>query len=488
MSSDDDVTDVTPARDEGVPYSHIGRLWLRLSLTSQFLIIAGLIVCSSMAVLGEWLGSQIAASQLQSRAESGALYMEGFLARHLKMGEFGPGVAAEDHLELDEILNDTDLARRVESLRIWRRDGMILYSTDKSLIGKTFPSSNLETAFSGKVVAHLENGHNDEGQHAPSSTTPLIEIYAPIYAPGTRNIIAVGEVYEAAGEFIRRRDAVQRRTWYLVAGTTIAIVGALYIIVRRANNIIVSQRTKLKKQLADAQALARQNRKLREIADKARLDSAASNEVLLNRIGSDIHDGPIQLLSLLIMRLGQKLANSPTSDKSESHAVDTSAHLSPSSIAAQALSQLRDLSTGLVMPEIENLSLEAALRLAVDRHQFTTGSQVGASYSGLPRDVANPLKTCLYRIVQEGLNNAFRHGNGLDQQVAAFADDSSITLIVSDGGPGFHNSKSEKGKLPLGLLGIHNRVDAFKGTLEMQRREGSGTELVVRVPFNGNSH
>ncbi len=479
LDPDDGVTNVPIVGRNKTAIFHLNHFWQHLSLRSQFLIVASLILGLSMAILGEWVNRQIAASQLQSRADSGALYMEGFLARHVQSGDLGPVVTSEGVEELDELLINPDLARRIESLRIWRRDGLILYSTDKALIGQTFPTPNVEAAFLGKVIAHLETGHDDEGNVSQGEDRPLIEIYAPIYREGTRDTLAVGEVYEDAREFLERRDDVQRRTRYIVAATTIAILAALYAIVRRADSIIGAQRNRLKSQLADAQALAQQNRDLRELANKARLEANKSNEGLLNRIGSDLHDGPMQLLALLILRLGQGATANKTEDVPE--------NLTPSSVATECLSQLRDLSTGLIMPQIEELSLEDALRLAVDRHQFTTGSRVGANYTNLPVTVASSLKICLYRIVQEGLNNAFRHGNGIDQHIDASADERTITITVSDGGPGLSINRTAKDRLPLGLLGIHNRVESFRGTLNVRRRDSRGTELVVILPLNGNS-
>ncbi len=269
------------------------RFWHSLDLTTQFLIVATLIVCGSMAILGEWLSSQIAANQLRSRAESGALYMEGFLAGHIDEGPEGPRVSDERQRELDRLLIGTDLATRVEGFRIWERDGTVLYSTDKLLMGKRLPSKDIEQAFSGRVVAQLENGHNDDDGGGQREQRPLIEIYGPIYRSNVHEVMAVGELYEEAGEFIAQRDRVQRRTWAIVGATTVAIMGLLFLIVRRASNVIRRQSVTLKAQLAGAQALAEQNKQLRKAADRARMDASKSNETLLNRIGSDLHDGPV---------------------------------------------------------------------------------------------------------------------------------------------------------------------------------------------------
>lgn len=460
------------------------RHWQNLGLTAQFLIVAALIVCGSMAILGEWLSSQIASGQLRSRAESGALYMEGYLARHIEETPEGPRVSPERQKELDELLIGTDLAKRVEGFRIWLRDGTPIYSTDKSIMGKKLPSSDIERAFGGAVIAQLEERHDDDAQAEHHEERPLIEIYAPIYRPGTREVIAAGELYEEAGEFIAQRNRTQRSTWVIVGATTLTIMGLLLLIVRRASNIIDRQRAILKTQLDNAQALAEQNRRLRKGADKARMDASKSNETLLNRIGSDLHDGPVQLLSLLILQLGTNGKDAGENSTNQTASSD----LNPARLAKQVLSELRELSTGLVLPEIENLSLEEALRVAVKRHEYATGSLVEAQFGTLPERVTHPLKICLYRVVQEGLNNAFRHAAAREQRVLASTDETVIRVVVSDAGPGPGPTTVATGRRhPLGLQGVRNRVEAFGGSVQFQQEQGAGTRLIVTIPLEGNS-
>ncbi len=133
------------------------------------------------------------------------------------------------------------------------------------------------------------------------------------------------------------------------------------------------------------------------------------------------------------------------------------------------------------------MPLKAALRMAIDQHEYATGSKVTSECEGLPERVAHPLKICLYRVVQEGLSNAFRHGGGRDQRVSAWADLSAITVVIADSGPGFGKSNSRGDHRPLGLQGIRNRVEAFGGRVHIRQRPRSGTELEVVVPMEGNS-
>jgi signal transduction histidine kinase len=322
----------------------------------------------------------------------------------------------------------------------------------------------------------------------PNFGYPLLEIYAPIYSFESKKIIAVGEFYEDGTDFFNYLRTSKRRTWGIVGVTTASIMALLFLVVRRASGVIQTQRAILGSQLASARVMAEQNARLRNAADRARMDASNSNEHLLNRIGADLHDGPIQLLSLLILKLGDRSANRAAGSPMSYAKADVSAdHPNPAGLAGQVLTELRELATGLVLPELESMSLEATIRLAVESHERTTGTVVDAEYAGLPERIAQPLKVCLFRVVQEGLNNAFRHAAGRGQRVLASADAEVITVIVSDKGPGIkRGAESSAQAKSLGLHGIRHRVEAFGGTVELRPRRGAGVELVVTIPLESN--
>ena len=462
------------------------RYWHKLTLTAQFLTVATVIVCGSMAALGQWLSSRIEDGQIHSRANSGALYMEAFLAPHVRNTPEGPVVSPEDEERLDKLLIGTELAKKIEGMRIWGGDGRVIYSTEKLLMGKTLPSDDIDRAMTGEVVAQLEEYHDDDDDgYTPNFGYPLLEIYAPIYDVGSREIVAVGEFYEDGTEFFSYLRTSKQKTWGIVGLTTYAIMALLFLIVRRASGIIESQRARLSNQLLSAREMAAQNANLRNAADRARMDASSSNENLLNRIGADLHDGPIQLLSLLILKLRPGSASSPVQHAQQAAPPDET---HPAALAQKVLTELRDLATGLVLPELERMSLQEALALAVENHERSTGTVVDAEYTGLPKSVAQPLKVCLYRVVQEGLNNSFRHADAREQRVVASADSKFITVVVSDGGPGIKPAAGSSAHAhPLGLHGIRHRVEAFGGTVLLRPRTCSGVELVATVPLDSNS-
>lgn len=457
--------------------------WRGLSLIDQFLAIATLLVCVSMLIIGQWLSGQISAGQIKSRAESGGLYMQGFLAPHVTIGRDGPEISNAHRDELDHMFRAPGLSARVEGIRIWRRDGTVIYSTAKTLTGKRVLSADVERAFAGTIVAQLEEKPDDE--YGLDRSYPLLEIYAPIYSSTGSTVVAVGEFYERAGEFIHTLQVAQHRTWAIVGATSVGLMTLLFLVFRKADKLISSQHSALVQQLTAAQKLASQNRQLSVRAYKLRNMASQANERFLNRIGADLHDGPIQLLTLLILRLGQasrKATEKITSVKKPANGPTAEA------LAKQVLSELRELSNNLVLPEIGNASLQDALRLAISRHERATGTTVVANFKNLPEDIDRSLKILLFRVIQEGLNNAFRHGQAKEQTVIVSASGNAIVVSVSDAGPGpgLVQPVKQPGRAhPLGLQGLRNRVDVFGGSVTLKPREPRGAVLMVEIPIDG---
>ncbi|MDF9796537.1 PAS domain S-box-containing protein [Catalinimonas alkaloidigena] len=88
----------------------------------------------------------------------------------------------------------------------------------------------------------------------------------------------------------------------------------------------------------------------------------------------------------------------------------------------------------------------------------------------------------LYRIAQELLNNALKHGKASEINVQLIGHQNSIVLMVEDNGVGFEKNTSSKGN-GLGLKNIETRVNALNGCSLIDTHASKGTSVTVEIPL-----
>ncbi|MEQ1768637.1 MAG: hypothetical protein ABL879_02265 [Devosia sp.] len=157
--------------------------------------------------------------------------------------------------------------------------------------------------------------------------------------------------------------------------------------------------------------------------------------------------------------------------------------MTPSVVLAQdAIDELRNISTGLVLPELSGLDVEATLRLAVERHIRSTGNDVTLTLSTMPQREPMALKICAYRIVQESLTNGYRHGGKGKPLVTAEVTDEVLLLTVETPSSGREFVSRDTSGQPLGLAGMRLRVEVLGGTLSIEA--GETVAVRARLPIS----
>jgi signal transduction histidine kinase len=454
------------------------------SASVRFVLTSALVLCLSMAVLGTWVSAKVRDSVLVASGVQASHFMEAFLQPHVQTLQPGGVLDAATIETLDNLLVGTPLSRSMISVKIWRTDGYVLYATNKDLIGQIFDATHVREAAQGAIIAEFESVVRAENAYEKSLNVHLIEVYAPLYLNGTTEVMAVAETYENADALAAELAGSQATTWAVVAIMASFLIALLYLFVRRAVATIAAQRRELSDRYDQAVRTTRETAELRLIADQSRLQASEANEQYLGRLGADIHDGPLQLLTLSILRLtaaakAMRSGQLPSPETIEQ--VEGTIH-----IAQEAMTELRNVSTGLILPEISGLSLSEAVRLAVFRHEDLTGENVDYSPEPLPDPVNEALKICVYRVIQEGLTNTTKHAPGARKVLAVMVDDSAVVIELTDDGPGVAAMAAPEGS-HLGLKGMHNRVRALHGSISMKSLPGRGTRLLVRLPIVGTN-
>lgn len=448
------------------------RWWTTRSLALQFLLAGGVVSVCAAFLVGMLVTGQIRDGVTRNSAATTALYVDSVIAPLLpdmqRSDVLGEGVERA----LDETLGQGALGTRLTSFRLWGRDGTVLYSRDKSLVGKRFqPGKDVETAWKGRIVANFGPAYEIEGADARAGDQPLLQIFNPVLQPWSGEVVAVLEFHEIATEFQSDlRDALVR-SWLTVVLMTLGFFLALSTIVLRGSRIIGEQSRSLKDRVGQLSEALGQNRALRLRMERASQRATALNEQYLRRIGADLHDGPAQLLAFAALRLDSAaVTDAPASRKREREIRAIKSSLD------EAMREIRNICNGLVLPHIEAAALPDVLKLATSAHERRTGSTVELTQSGDAGQISAPAKICIYRFVQEALSNGYRHGGGAGLKVKQSCRDGRVVIEVSDSGPGFDPESSEG----LGLAGLRQRVESLGGRFDL-KSSAKGTTVTMSL-------
>lgn len=421
------------------------------------------------------MSHRIEQAAVQNFAITAANYVESFISPVTQDLADGTELSDPAQQAMIEIFSSTALSDRIVSYKIWKKGGLIVHASDPSLAGQKFqPSDDLRAAWQGEVSASFEDLNDPEDASEASLGVPLLEVYSPIHEVFSGEIIAVAEFYERADALQVELANAQRTTW-MVVGSAFALSGLLLIgIVRAGGRTIEVQRTELKEQLAASEKLAVQNDTLRKRAITANQRATAQTEQTIRRVGSDLHDGPAQHLSFAALRLDSAFEKGGASD----------ARAEIRTSLDKALEEIRAISRGLALPELEELDVAGLVRRAVTERETQSGLDVDLRFEGSePKTLSYAEKLCIYRFLQEGLSNAFRHGKVETAVVTVIGAPECVRIVIEDAGTGFdiHDPVPLDESGGQGLIGLKDRAESIGGTLNIESRIGEGTVLTLEI-------
>lgn len=455
----------------------------RLSLSQQFLLVSFPILLAATLVIGWWIGAQVEDSVVRRIGGVTALYVDSFVSPHVQSLTGADDLSAADRHELAALLANTQLGKKIVSLKIWRPDGRVLFSSDDpGDIGKTFPiDEGLGVALKGGIFSELSDRSDSERAEHGAPSARVIETYTPIHADRKGKVIAAAEFYSSPDEVDREAADAQLRSWLIVSGTMAALYLALSIVVLGGSRKIAEQQHDLADKVNELTRLNDQNTHLHERVRRAADEAAALNEIFLRRVSSDIHDGPGQDLGFALMQL--KNLGDRASDTGAAGA-EFAESIVPVRLAVEsALSDLSAIASDMQLPEIESLPLcEIAARVVRD-YEGKTGCTVTLDNRLDGQQAALPVKITLYRLLQEALANTFRHAKCKNPHVSIACSDEALTMAITDDGPGFDTAAALK-KGRLGLSGMRQRAEVLGGSFEVDSVPGTGTTIRITLPLH----
>jgi signal transduction histidine kinase len=201
-----------------------------------------------------------------------------------------------------------------------------------------------------------------------------------------------------------------------------------------------------------------------------------AQEVERARLARELHDDLSQNLALLSIKLGMLPERSDGETAFQDHVDDLSGHL------RTLATDVHRISHELHPSKLEQLGLVPAIRGFCRDIGQARNLSVEFTATDTPPELPADISLCLYRVVQEALQNVAKHSGASTANVSLAVSDGSITLSVSDDGKGFDPS-IPIAKQSLGLVGMNERVRSVRGYLTTESVPGHGTTIIVKVPL-----
>ncbi|RKS80094.1 histidine kinase/DNA gyrase B/HSP90-like ATPase [Motilibacter peucedani] len=422
--------------------------------------IVGTFVAGSLAVALVFLALSTWLSQRAARSESidDARRSTDLFARIAVTPALSDGLLRGDPAALAAMDTAVDAVLTPESgvvrVKIWSRDGRVLWSDEPRLVGRTFAleADEVEALDEGRTVAEVSDLQRPENVYERSQGR-LLEVYRPVRTPG-------GELLELEAYFPYHR-VVTERSWHIWREFGLITLLAL----------VLAQLVQLP---LVARMLGQLRRSERSRDHLARRAVEASQEER-RRIAGSLHDGVVQDLAGASFVLAGAIAHAePPAPQALRPALDA---------VRQSIGGLRSLLVELYPPSLERAGLAAALTDAASALR-SRGVRVRVE---VPDDVAArvPVATeaVLFRVAQEAMRNVASHADACEVEVGVRVQRGRVELVVRDDGRGFDAGDVPREAGHVGLEVVSDVVAEAGGTVELASAPGQGTALRVGLPL-----
>jgi PAS domain S-box-containing protein len=193
-------------------------------------------------------------------------------------------------------------------------------------------------------------------------------------------------------------------------------------------------------------------------------------------IGRELHDDINQRLALVAVELdrwSQPIPSIPGLSEQIHHSQER---------ISQIAKDVQGLSHRLHSSKLEYLGLASAANSFCKELSEQTRVEIQFNHSGIPRTLSKEVSLCLFRVLQEALQNAVKYSGVRSFTVDLHGTTESIELTVLDMGMGFEEQDAFT-RHGLGLISMRERLQLVHGELSVKSKPGAGTTIRARVPL-----
>jgi len=257
----------------------------------------------------------------------------------------------------------------------------------------------------------------------------------------------------------------REKMWFMVlSGALVITLLLLYV--------IITQRAKNKElRLVQQQQEANEEIYNLMLSQQDKIEEARTVEK--SRISQELHDGVLGRLFGTRLSLDSLNMNpSPEAIKTRSQYIDELKNIEQ---------DIRKVSHELSSDFITGSGFMDIIKTLVETQTTAYKLKQKLDYSeNINWDkITNKTKIHIYRIIQESLQNIYKHANASEVKISFILKNSVICLTIKDDGSGFDVNKAKKG---IGIKNINSRVDEIKGRLAINSEKEVGTTILIEIP------
>ena len=204
----------------------------------------------------------------------------------------------------------------------------------------------------------------------------------------------------------------------------------------------------------------------------------AAQEEERKRLSREIHDGPAQMMANVLMRSG--LIERTYREKGVEAAIKELSDLKVT--VRNALSEVRRIIYDLRPMALDDLGIVPTLKKYLSTvMDYNPGLVIHFLTIGQERRISSEHEVAIFRLVQECVTNALKHGKPKEINVKLEWLKGDINIVVKDDGIGFDRENGKEQSF--GIIGMRERIELLEGQMQIHSVMDKGTTLLFKIPF-----
>ena len=211
----------------------------KLSLLAKFTIISFLITAAIAIALGWGIQQQMEQNALSQATQNTADQVSTILNQKLHQADFNGTLDPARYEEIDSLIRENVLNKHVVRVKIWSREGLLLYSDEKEQIGQRFPDNDeLQEALAGKIVSAV-SPEKEENKEEREQYGRLFEVYVPLLPADSNQVAGAYEIYQDMDVLEPGIAQMRNFVWVSIGLGFLILYGSLYAFVRNASGELI---------------------------------------------------------------------------------------------------------------------------------------------------------------------------------------------------------------------------------------------------------